>query len=205
MRYLGLLLFLLPCLLFGQKVLTKTYPVPDKALVQLDVHHNYLLEVATSEREDILVEALMEGEYRGEMLVHLTTEGTTVNIATRSQPAFDFPNDKLAAHKVISVGLRVTLPRYLSVQVYGESANVRLSGVFHEADVALSSGNTTLDIEAEQVGVRTQSGNIVVYKKDEGVLAKSQYGRVQDRTRSMTKPIYNLRTITGNITIHNKE
>lgn len=206
MRFLLLLLMvLLSHPGHSQKLLSKTYPVPDNALVQLDARNNYRVEVRTTKREDILVEAMMEGEYQGEMLVQLTERGNTLHIATRNQPAFDFPNDKLSAHKVISVGLRISLPEHLAFQLYGRSATVIVQGAYRDVDISLSSGNCSLEVETEQAKVKTLSGNIRATAKPEHVQAESQYGLIHGNPTGGKSAVYTLNTITGNITIHNKE
>lgn len=206
MRLLFLLLMVLVTPYgYGQKILSKTYPVPDNALVQLDARNNYNVEVRTTNRDDMLIEAVMEGEYQGEMLVQITESGNTLHLATRNQPAFDFPNDKLSAHKVISVGLRISLPEHLSFQLYGRSATVSVQGAYKDVRISLSSGNCSLEVEAEQASVKTLSGHIRIEAKPELVAADSQYGLVDGNAAGGESAIYTLNTITGNITIHNKE
>lgn len=189
----------------AQKVLTKTFPVEIGSLVQLDARNNYRVEVRTENRNNIRVEALMEGEYQGDMLVHMRQEGSTIHIATRSQPAFDFPNDKLSAHKVVAVGLRVLLPEHLAFQLYGLAARVEVYGDYNTLDVSLSSGNCYLDTRVDHAAVKTLSGNIQLWAKEGEVRARSQYGEVSGGGNAELKSKYSINTITGNITIHNEE
>lgn len=179
-----------------------TYPVASNTLIQIDTDNCYQAEISSYEGEQLIVEASMEGEYAEAFSMNISEEGNTVWIGPQLSPEFEFPNDKLSAHKVVSLSLRVKIPAYRNLQVFGTSCNVTLSGAFNEVDVVLNDGNCTLNQVAQQVNVNTQSGNILLNSFQGVVRAKSHYGRVKREDFPEGDEQYDLETVSGDITLH---
>lgn len=144
----------------------------------------------------------MEGEYAEAFSMNISEEGNTLWIGPQLSPEFQFPNDKLSAHKVVSLSLRVKIPAYRNLQVFGTSCNITLSGAFNEVDVVLNDGNCTLNQVAQQVNVNTQSGDILLNSFQGVVRAKSHYGQVKQEDFPKGDEHYVLETVSGDITLH---
>ena len=131
-----------------------------------------------SEGDELIVEARLDGEYAEALSVNITEEGATLWVGTDFRPNFENPNDKLSAHKVVSVSLVIQVPAHLDLQVFGTSCNVSLSGAFRNVDVVLNDGSCTLNQVSQQVHVQTQSGHIRLNSLKGVVQAVSHYGQV---------------------------
>ncbi|MBT8210884.1 MAG: DUF4097 domain-containing protein [Eudoraea sp.] len=185
----------------GQKAISKTYPASLDTLIQIDTDKCYLAEISAYEGEAVIVEARMDGEYAEALSINITEEGKTLWIGTAFNPDFVFPNDKLSAHKVVSISLSIRIPAYRDVQVFGTSCNVMLSGAFNEVDVVLNDGSCTLDQVARNVKVNTQSGHIRLNSLQGAVKAISHYGRVLQEEIPQGEKHYDLETVSGDITL----
>jgi hypothetical protein len=94
-------------------------------------------------------------------------------------PFFIAENDKLAAHKVISIEMTVTVPKNMNIEVETAIANFKGIGRFETLRASLLTGNCELaDFEGD-AGIKTRDGNITVHasKKVTGK-AVSQKGTV---------------------------
>ena len=185
----------------GQKTINKSYPASFDTLIQIDTEKCYQAEISAYEGETVIVEARMDGEYAEALSINITEEGKTLWIGADFNPEFEFPNDKLSAHKVVSISLSIRIPAYRDVQVFGTSCNVMLSGAFKEVDVVLNDGSCTLDEVAQNVKVNTQSGNIRLNSLQGVVKARSHYGKVLQQEIPEGEKRFDLETVSGDITL----
>ena len=144
----------------------------------------------------------MEGEYAKDLSIALEEKGSNIRIGASFLPSFTPPNDKLSAHKVISISLSVTLPEYMQVKVYGNHSNVFAKGNYNDLSVTLADGNCTLNKIVEKVSVKTQKGEIVVHGARGTVDTKSDYGRVIKGNILKGEAYFNLYSVEGDILVN---
>ena len=72
----------------------------------------FKVEFHTGDGNEINIEAEIEGEYSQDLDLKVNTNGTTVLIEAGFAPSFENPNDKLSAHKVVSILLKITIPYF---------------------------------------------------------------------------------------------
>ncbi len=183
----------------GQKLVKKAFIGPRTQSIQIDSRYCYQIDLQTARTKEVLVEASIEGEYSKDLLVSLEEQGTTVLISTGFHPNFINPNDKLSAHKVISIALHITVPQYKSVSVFGTNSNVQVKGKYQNLDVKLSDGRCELDNVSETVEVTTQKGDIWLSADRGTILAESTYGQVENDQIPNGHNQYTLKTVEGNI------
>jgi hypothetical protein len=174
-----LLFFISPCHLSGQKQVTKTLLNPGIHAISIDGTLAYSMELETGKAEEVVVEARMEGEYGSDLMVLFRESGSTLFIETRFGPNFEMPNDKLGAHKVISVRLKVTLPEHQDVFLNAASCQVVTSGVFRNLEIVFNDGGCSLSHKAENTEVKTGSAPITAQLESGVVEARSRYGTVR--------------------------
>lgn len=191
---------------FSQKVVKRSVIAPSIDQVQVDVAQCYLVEIRTIDGDEMEIEAVMDGEYRQDLSLHVTEEGSVLKVGTGFHPDFSNPNDKLSAHKVISISLAIALPRDMKLQVFGTDCNVRASGEYKNLRVTLADGECLLNQVRGDVEVHTQSGPI--YDKGSNALLKtvSQYGTVYGNSSgSPANGTHSLVSVTGDIHLTNTE
>ncbi|WP_445386638.1 hypothetical protein ACT6NV_07505 [Robiginitalea sp. IMCC44478] len=164
---------------YSQKKVVKTLLSPEISSIRIDGQQCFSIELKTADVPEVVVQALMEGEYQRQVLLLAEKQANTLVISTGFSPDFELPNDKLGAHKVLSIRLEVTVPNYQNVDVYAGSCSVETSGQFQNLSIALNDGQCKLSHTAENTQVRTQSAKITAAVASGVIAAKSRYGRVE--------------------------
>lgn len=181
---------------FDSGLLTKVYIDADKVFeVILEEHHGKELEV----------EVNIEGEYQNEMLLGTQREGSTLYLKGVFSPSFEDPNDKLSAHKVLSVRLKLRVPRHLNVELTGLSTRVVASGYFDDLSIQTDKGPVFLNRPEGVVKARTMGGVIRVREFEGFASATSSYGRVIRGAVSKGMASLVLRSVNGDIYINKEE
>ena len=200
MRLIIPFLFLFICLgLQAQKSIRKSIHNPRTSWVHVDTEHCFELELGNSDAEEVIVYANIDGEYSDDLLIEMEEEGTTLMIRPDFRPDFKHPNDKLSAHKVISIHLTVLVPAYTNVKVYGHHTRVLANGIYSASEFTLDDGKCSMKIEAETLEATTHSGDIYFESRGARVEATSRYGRVQGGPIPIGNGIVSLQTTSGNI------
>jgi hypothetical protein len=185
----------------GQKIIRKTILTPHISLIQIDANNCFEISIETNRSAELAIEAVIDGEYNQDQLVSVRQQGATVLIETGFQPNFIAPNDKLSAHKVISISLTIRLPEDKNVEVFGTNSTVRTTGTYKNLKVTLDDGRCYLEQVSHTAVISTKSGDILAYCASGKINALSKYGTVQSDAIPTGKDYYSLTTTTGNIRI----
>lgn len=191
--------------LHAQKILKKSFINPTNTAINIDVKNCYELSLESIDSKEIIVEAVIEGEYSKDLLVNVREEGNTLWVSTDFEPNFINPNDKLSAHKVISIALTVKLPNHKNVLVYGTSCNVAVKGMYKNLGITLNDGRCILNEVGETVNVTTQSGDIHLSSSKAKIKAISKYGTVLKANIPIGDNYFNINTATGNVYLNKTE
>ena len=187
----------------GQVRSSKTLLDPEVHDIVIDGRQCFDIRLETAPTREVSVEARMEGEYEEDLLVWTERMGNTLFISTGPAPGFHFPNDKLGAHKVVSVRLRVVLPEHQSVSVHAGQCQVRTKGVYRELSVRINDGGCRLEHYAEITEVRTLTAPITARVEDGIIEASSRYGEVHIDPIPAGTPRVLLQTMRGDIRVIN--
>lgn len=189
----------------AQKVIKKSIVNSTISHIQIDADNCFEIDLATSDSDEMIIEAKIDGEYEKDLLLSVSEKGSTIMISTGFQPNFVNPNDKLSAHKVVSIALKVRLPKQKEVHVFGTNCNVAVRGSYKFLKVSLNDGRCDLIDIVEAVEVTTQSGQIAVNYSDAIINASSKYGQVIGKASEKGNSIFNLSTVTGDILLKRVE
>lgn len=189
----------------GQKLIKKSIVNQEISHIQVDVKDCFELDLSTSDGDELMVEAQIDGEYKRDLLLQVLEEGSTIKISAGFQPNFVNPNDKLSAHKVISIALSIKLPKQKNVHVFGTNCNVIATGNYDFLKVSLNDGRCDLKNVSETVQVSTQSGPISTTYTDAAISANSKYGSVIGQVTKNGSSHYSLNTVTGDILLKRVE
>ncbi len=184
---------------YTQKVVHKSILHPDISLISINANNCFEVVMETVDENEMVVEAKIDGEYNKDLLLQIKEEGRTLLVGAAFRPSFLNPNDKLSAHKVVSIALYIKIPRYKRVALRGTSCNVTASGDYQNLEVGLNDGRCLLDHVSESVSVVTQSGDIFVLGDSAEISATSKYGKVGENRIPMGSTHYELNTVTGDI------
>ena len=198
------LLLLLSCFGFlsAQTLVQKSINSEEEYFIQILAEQCFRVDISTTNSSEVIVEARMEGEYQDDLWVPIRQDGSTLTISTSFNPLFKHPNDKLSAHKVVAIALKISIPEGQRVQVIGTIANVKIQGRYRDLDVQLSTGKCTLDIRGEKASVKTQKGDIVLMNNAGTGQVQTRFGQVFGQLDNASGCRYSLHSIEGNIRLH---
>lgn len=199
--------FLLACLfstaLNGQRILKKSIPQKHGQFVHIAAHNAFELNLSTSDSYYLTAEAVVEGEYQNEVLLNLWEDGRDIFIEADFHPDYKVRNDKLGAHKVLSIGMTVSIPEGHSVNVEGSSAHFKILGTYRQLQVNLQDGRCDLNNVLGEVEVLTGTADIYLTTDGGSIDASSQYGLVQQDQIPDGYSQYVLKSKSGKIGISN--
>jgi len=199
------LTLVLYCPASAQKTIKKIVADPNERFFEINTENCFRVDLCTTDSNELEVEASMEGEYQKDLVVKIEEDGQRLSISTAFLPSFVLPNDKLSAHKVISIALKVTVPENVQVTLFGTTSDLYVTGAYRTLKAVLSEGNCVLTHVTENVDIKTFGGNISV-SASEGVFnAKSNYGKVVLDEFPKGNSIFRLNSIKGDILVKRTE
>lgn len=192
-------------LAIAQKKVNKSILLPSGHLLEINAGQCYSVELETAKGRHLIVEAVMEGEYKGELLLQISTEGGTTSVNAGLQPLFGLPEDKLGAHKVISIALKIYLPHDQRVQLFGHSSQITAKGRYSHLQVYLEEGQCSLLGVSDWAEVITRDADINLESPAAIITANSKYGMVSPHQIPPGTARFHLQTISGNIQLLRRE
>jgi len=205
MKQICLLIFFTANLISAQKVVKKSIVNPEITAINIDANNCFELFLDTADGSEMVLEATIDGEYENDLVLTSKQQGRTIQVSSGFRPTFKNPNDKLSAHKVIAIALKIYVPENKSVTIYGSNCNVTASGAYRKLNITSNDGKCTLNEVSGSIAVMTQSGHILAYTKGGDINAKSKYGIVESDKIPGNQDRYNLTSITGDIRIKKTE
>jgi len=198
-----IVLFIFSCNLFAQKKLLKEYDVDNIHTLYIDSNDIFQIKLETSQTDKIIMYTQIDGETYENTLLHTETIEGILKITTGHTPDFIPFNDKLSAHKILSIVLEITLPEGLNLDVYSTLASVNAQGDYNQIRINLGRGGCHLsDFRfRESLLINTISGNIELETKNAEVHAQSRNGSVVIPKRMTGIKTINLQSIDGDITV----
>ena len=184
-----------------QKVVSKSVEFPAGSVARIDARQCYVLQLDTRAGGEMVVEARMEGEYGGYNAIQLTREGNTLHLAAGFEPLFRKPNDKLGAHKVVSISLKILVPENRTVEILADDAQLEVHGLYEHLQILQASGYCGVYDAGRYVEIRTQTADILVASHAADIVANSRYGRVAPNGIPPGEAHFELYTISGNINL----
>ncbi len=202
MKPICLVILFMTNLLPAQKWVKKSIINPEIAAINIDATNNFELSVDTAPGNEMILEATLEGEYSKNLVLNVREAGNTLLVSTDFSPDFKKPGDKLSAHKVISVALKIVLPEQKRIRIFGAGCHISVQGSYHDLKIMLNDGTCVLEHVSGDVEVATQSGTISVATARADIDARTKYGEVRGDWIPTGENRYDLSSVTGNILLN---
>jgi len=177
----GLWLFLVPNVR-GQKDLSRTYIAKGIETINIDGNGVHALTVVASSVEEISVRVHLEGETSDEIVITEQLEDNKLTLGFSSWPLAKTYNDKLSAHKIVSVVVTISIPETLFVTINSNTAAVVAEGTFELLYIDVEDKNCVLQNFNGNANLTTNRGAIVVSTRNISTkaVAKTTYGTLQN-------------------------
>ena len=125
------------------------------------------LTITSEATNQIRVVSKVVGENYESLLVTTSEENKIFKIGAFYSPYFIPENDKLAAHKLMSVDIELTIPNSLFVEVSAPIASISATGNYANFQAYLESGDCELSRFLGNASITTKGGDITVYAKED--------------------------------------
>lgn len=161
----------------------------------------FKINVKSGPSDTITLKVKIDGEYAQDLVVLDSVSAETLFIASAFQPLFVSDNDKLSAHKVLSVEYELLVPEHLSLDVKSDIASVTITGIYTAVFIESNQGSCQLKDFLGDAVINTIDGNIAVQTNLAKVEAFSKTGTVEVLQFKYGKYTISCHSINGNIIV----
>ncbi len=198
-----LLLLSLPMCLLAQKRIENTFDA--KGIKTLHIHSDAIFKIAitTEALDKITIKTIIEGETYESSVVKTVIVGERLEISTGRLPDFIPFNDKLSAHKVLSIELVISIPKDIDIDIRSVLAEVSLQGDCGSIAINLGRGGFIGNaLRFRESAINTISGNITLALYEEArITYRSRNGMVAVPTNFNNGPLCQIQSIHGDIEV----
>lgn len=185
----------------AQNITEKTFSAKQITDINVNGDIMFKISVETKPIDEIKIYSRAEGENNESIILVTKVENNNLYIAAKLQPVFKDANDKLSAHKVISIEVILEIPENLNVFLNSNNAYVIVKGLYKNVAVNLDSGNCSFNAFHGNAKIDTREGNITMQTNHVNIITTSKNGYIKkEEIDSGTSQIV-IKTINGNITV----
>jgi len=148
---------------FAQKVIERNFNASEITSIEINSDVIYHIKIISEKTEYIKIKTQVEGENYENVVLGIIEENNTLHINISYTPFFEAKNDKLAAHKVISIEMELIVPENMAINIKAEIASLEIDGKYGDVSVLLGSGNCSLTNFKGDAMLKTKQGFITVY------------------------------------------
>lgn len=201
MKYVFLLI-LIPIGLFAQKKVEQTFDIEGLKAIVIDSDLIFKITMHTQPVTFIQLNTVVDGETYASTLVNTKVVDDRLEIRTGRTPDFTPFNDKLSAHKVLSIELEMIIPENMNVDIRSTLAEVNLDGLYRKLQIDLGRGGLIgRGVRFRESVINTMSGNITLALTEANVTALSRNGTRNVATVFNEGPPCIIQTIHGDIDV----
>lgn len=186
----------------AQKVLEKTVDASQLTTLIIEDDILFNIKMKTGTTNQIKIRTKFEGEASEHLVLTTVTTADTLSVSTTFQPLYLAYNDKLSAHKVLSVEMEIEIPESLTVYLNSTQASVAMQGRYKHVMLELRQGHCKITDFQGQALVNTIHGHIEVYANYAIVDMFSRSGRISREPIQQGNTHIKIRSHNGNISLY---
>ena len=197
-----LLFIFLTANVYAQKIIDKSWDIEGIERLEIISNDIFNIVIISNHTSRINVITKIEGEHYENVVLNISEENKTLKLSTGFTPYFQAENDKLAAHKVISIEMELNISNSLEVFVRSSIASLSTHGSFKDLQVELGNGNCVLNDFEGDAQLITGNGNIMVIAHDTvRARAKTKRGKLTNELSSTGNFYIDAESVNGDITL----
>ncbi|SEK86377.1 hypothetical protein SAMN04487910_1329 [Aquimarina amphilecti] len=185
----------------SQSSFNKSIDATDLTEVSIILDNTFQIEITNTSENKIIVTAISEGEYQNNVLINVKRKGNSLSILDDIQPFSENYNDKLSAHKVIALKVKIQLPKHLKVIITSRLASLKLDAKIKSLFSELNSGDCFLNNFIGDATINTLAGSITVYTKNATIDASTKTG-ILSAEKIFGEHLIKLKSISGDISVY---
>ena len=180
-RYIFLIVILcFQSVLYAQRERVQTFDASGIKFIQLKADEVFKIEIETkASAENIQLFTISEGEYFNDIALSVERDLNHLQITSTYKEILTSGYDKLSAHKVYAVNLKLIIPEGLQLTIISNIANVQAKGIFNFFEAELKSGACQLTSFTGKALVNTFTGDVSIQTTQAKVVASSNRGKVE--------------------------
>ncbi|MEL0643673.1 DUF4097 family beta strand repeat-containing protein [Olleya sp. Ti.3.14] len=173
--------------------------------IVIDGENVFNITVSNSPSNTILLKVKIEGEHANQLVMVDSIVNKQLYISSSFQPLFIKDNDKLSAHKVMSVEYQLLVPKNIKLEIKSNIGSVDLVGTYPSVFIELNQGNCNLKQFLGNASINTVNGDINIETDHAKVEAFTKTGQITLTQFKFLKFNLNCHTINGDIKITKTE
>ena len=209
MRYKRLLylVFFWSSLLQGQQLSSKNIAVNPQKKLNIDLTYVAHFEIDTHQEGFIQTELTAEGEYSDMFNLAILESEESYDISLSKNPLYANFNDKLSAHKVLAITLRISVPSKIALDIDGLNSIVYTKGDYRELNVFLNEGVCHLHHNSIKSKIITAKADMYLEMSSipELVFFQSAFANAPINETLEKDALWIIKSREGNIYRYNKE
>ncbi|WP_223032520.1 DUF4097 family beta strand repeat-containing protein [Hanstruepera marina] len=187
--------------LFAQKIIQEQIDASQITTVSISGDGMFKINISTQKTNVADVTLNIEGENFEQVILQAYRKHDTLFLGSAYQPLFTPPDDKLSAHKKISIELTMVIPEHLAVDTSSDIASVFVNGIYENLIAQLLNGHFNATAFSGNLLVNTLHGNIDVNTNAAELNLKSKNGSIKQQTINNGINKITLHTVNGNISV----
>lgn len=186
---------------FAQKEVSKVMDAGNLEQIVLSSDEIFRISIETAPVHTISIKSMADGEYFNDISLDSKVQGKTLYLKSLFPEALQDGFDKLSAHKVFAMEVKLQIPEDMSVEVNSNLASVFLEGDYENVLVQLKSGSFYSEEFHGNAIINTYDGNIELATDNALVDAQSRHGKIAVPHASRGTHKIKLTSINGDIEV----
>lgn len=196
-----LFLFLINYQVAAQKLIDETFSASEIKTIVIDGASIFKIDLQTRSSNAIHLITKIEGEYTPEIAVAYKIKDSTLYIRSVFRPSFALHNDKLSAHKVVSIEIALEIPEHLKIYLKSDIGSAKIKGKYAFITAELSQGNCVLEDFKGSGIVNTINGDVTVETNFAKIKAHTKYGSLLREAIVSGENTIKINSINGDINL----
>lgn len=197
--------FFITLQLCAQKQIDETFSALDINEIVIEGDHIFKIHLQTKPLNTIHLITKIEGEYTPEIAVIHKIEDSILYVKSAFRSSFALHNDKLSAHKVISIEIALEIPEDLKVYLKSDIGSAKIRGKYTFITAELSQGNCVLKDFIGSGIINTINGNITLETNFAQIKAHTKYGVFKKEPIVYGGNLIEMNSINGDIHLKKTE
>ncbi|MGB5942138.1 MAG: hypothetical protein WBG71_04600 [Leeuwenhoekiella sp.] len=185
----------------SQKTISKNYSGMSPTGILVESDEIFKITVTTSKTDEIILKTKIDGETFETFEIKTSMEDSLLVIRTGRALGYKKIDDKLAAHKVMSVELIIEMPQDKELYIDSDLASVALTGRFRFINLNLLQGYARLNHFRGSGTINTKGGYVTARVFETSVDARTNNGKVIKEVLGNCPERLKIHSIDGNIAV----
>lgn len=192
---------LLSFLIYAQKIEAKIIHNNTIKSIVIEGDAIFKIKVKTTTTQSIRLISQIEGEYAEKTNLVTEIKNDSLLISSEYQAFLEKPNDKLSAHKILSIEIELEIPEDLSIYFKSDIASAEVNGKYKQLVLELNQGNANLNRFSGNALINTINGNVNIETNYASINAITKYGKINIEGITKAENEILIHSINGNINI----